>query len=192
MTDTQTRILLAALLLAATGCASTHANRDPTGTLFPTVTGTRLDGRPVALPGAFAGEPSLLLVGYKMRTQFDIDRWMLGLHDTGIDVPVYELPTILGFGPRLVAGSIDEGMRQGIPEEDWGIVITVYRDADRLARFLGNENPLPARVVLLDGQGRVAWFYDRGYTVTAVMTLAEVLDRLHEETMPVPFEEHAP
>ena len=128
-------------------------------------------------------------IGYKMKTQFDIDRWLLGLHDSGIDVPVYEVPTLPGMGPRLFSNSINDGMRQGIPEEDWGVVIAVYRDADRLARFLGNENALPARAVLLDAQGRVAWFHDRGYSVNALVALAAVLDDLHEETMPAPTKE---
>lgn len=186
MAKRRTMLLLGVLLLVAGGCSTTHARRDPTGDLWPTMTGTRLDGRRVTFPDAVAGEPVLLLIGYKMRTQFDIDRWLLGLHDAGIDVSVYELPTIPGLGPRLFSGSIDEGMRQGIPPEDWGVVITVYQHADRLTRFLGNENALPARVVLLDAQGRVAWFHDHGYAVHALMDLAAALNRLHEETMPVP------
>ena len=63
---------------------------------------------------------------------------------------MYELPTISGLIPGLFSGSIDDGMRSGIPNEDWAIVVTIYRDAETVEQFFGNENPLPARVVLLD------------------------------------------
>ena len=113
-----------------------------------------------------------------MDSQFDIDRWLLGLNQIGLDVPVYELPTIPGLFPGLFAGAIDEGMRSGIPQEDWAIVVTIYDDADAVAKFLGNETPLPARVVLLDKDGRVAFFHDRGYSVGTLQRLQAALDQL--------------
>ncbi len=159
------------------------------GRLFPTVEGKRLDGRAFTLPDDAAGEPALLMVGYRQSSQFDIDRWLLGLHEAGVDVPVYELPTIPGMLPRLFSRNIDNGMRSGIPEEDWAVVITIYRDANEVIAFLGKENPLPARVVLLDAQGRVSYFHDRGYSVAALMALRDALSALHEETMASPTDE---
>jgi len=173
------RLFMTSLLVSTlVSCSTTHERRDPTGERFPQVEGHSLDSQQVAIPGQFAGTPTLLIVGYQMESQFDIDRWLLGLRDAGVDVPVYELPTIPGMIPGMFAGTIDAGMRSGIPEEDWAIVVTLYEHASTVAQFLGNENPLPARVILLDATGRVAFFHDRGYSVTSLSRLEAALAQL--------------
>lgn len=158
------------------GCSSTYAARNPTSEVFPSVTGTSLAGRPTPLPGALAGQTSLLLVGYKQNAQFDLDRWMIGLYQTETKVPVFEVPTLPGLVPGLIADRIDDGMRSGIPEEDWASVITVYDDAERIARFTGTENGNNGRVLLLDPNGRVIFFHDRGFSVSALARLRAALE----------------
>jgi hypothetical protein len=165
------------LSLATASCGSTFPHRDPTGEPFPAVVGESLDGERVELPSAFRGEPVVLLVGYLQSSQFDIDRWLIGLSETGVDVAVREVPTIPGLVPGAFAGWIDSGMRRGIPREDWGAVVTVYGDASRIAEFTGNEEGLPARVLLLDADGRVAFFHDEGFSVAALSRLRAALPR---------------
>jgi hypothetical protein len=139
------------------------------------VEGTALNDKEWRIPEDFAGQPTLILIGYKQDTQFDIDRWLLGLREAKVRVPVYEVPTIPGMAPRIFSGYIDAGMRSGIPSEDWGGVITLYGDAAPVARFTGNENGLPARVVLLDAEGRVVFFHDRGYSLGTLDKLRAAL-----------------
>jgi len=165
-------------LMAMLSCSTTYDRRDPTGETFPSVRATALDGRTLSLPSDVSGRETLLFVGYDMDSQFDIDRWLLGLHQIELDVPVYELPTIPGLFPGLFAGTIDNGMRSGIPQEDWAIVATIYDDGDAVARFLGNATPLPARVVLLGKDGRVAFFHDRGYSTGTLIRLQEAVEQL--------------
>ena len=167
-------LLVAAMGLAA-GCSTTYERRDPTGEVFPSVEGTALDDKEWRLPEDFAGAPVLILVGYKQDSQFDIDRWLLGLREAKVKVRVYEVPTIPGLAPRIFSGYIDSGMRSGIPSEDWGGVITLYGDASAVARFTGNENGLPARVLLLDKAGKVVFFHDRGYSLGTLGKLEEAL-----------------
>lgn len=158
-------LVLAAIGVLA-GCSTVPEKVDGAGVLdkpFPKVTGKGLDGKAWTLPDDLAGKPALLLIGYKQASQFDIDRWMLALGQLGTPVEVYEVPTIRGLLPGLFAGQIDEGMRQGIPQELWKAVITVYGDAKAIEAFTGKSNPMPARVVLLNKEGRVAWFHDRGF-----------------------------
>jgi hypothetical protein len=174
-TMTSRLLLNFALALAALGCGSTYEQRDPTGETFPSVTGESLEGTEYRIPEAFAGEPVLLLVGYDQDTQFDIDRWLLGLTQAGVTIRVHELPTIPGLAPRMFSGSIDKGMRSGIPSEDWGAVITVYGDGDKIARLTGNKNSLPGRVILLDANGRVIFFHDRGYSVGTLQRLRSTI-----------------
>ena len=163
------------LLACCIGCRSTVPRRDPTGEVFPTVVGEALSGERVTLPDAFAGEPALLIVGYQQNSQFDIDRWLLGITQLGLEVQIAEVPTLPGLGASMASGFINDGMRSGIPEEDWKSVVCVYGDADAIVRFTGNETPLPGRVFLLDAEGRVVFFHDRGYSVASLQGLQQAL-----------------
>ncbi|MEP2651324.1 MAG: hypothetical protein ABJH06_04945, partial [Paraglaciecola sp.] len=66
-------------------------------------------------------------------------------------------------------------MRKGIPKALWKGVITVYEDGDKLQRFTGNQNPNNARVILLDKQGEIVYFYDDGFAVSALNALRSQL-----------------
>jgi hypothetical protein len=164
--------LLVALQLGA--CKSTVPNSDPTGRPFPSVVGRSLEGEEVRLPEACEGGPAVLLLGYVQKAQFDADRWLYGLLQADLGTAVYEVPTIPGLFPRALAGTIDSGMRSGIPSEDWGSVVTVYGSAaEELVAFTGNENPRNIRVLLLDAEGRVIWFHDRGFSAGVLIDLEQ-------------------
>ena len=67
----------------------------------------------------------------------------------------------------MFKGTIDAGMRQGIPNEDWQGVVTLWTaDAARVVELTGNERPRNGRVIPLDAEGRVAWFTDRGFSAS--------------------------
>jgi hypothetical protein len=172
------RLPLLLLILSLFGCASRYPARAPLGEAFPSVRGESLAGAAYRIPEDFAGAPVLLLVGYEQDAQFDIDRWLLGLWQARVDVRAYELPTVRGMAPRMLSAYIDNGMRSGIPSEDWGSVITIYSDAADLARFTGDEERLTARVVLLDADGHVAFFHDSGFSVGALTRLEDALASL--------------
>lgn len=159
---------LALLVLIVTGCSSTYSNQQITGKTFPSVTGQNLEKKQVRIPEDFNGDFTLLLVGYKQNSQFDIDRWLIGLDMTETTVDVYEIPTIQGLFPRMFSTMIDNGMRKGIPKELWKGVITVYEDGEKVQIFTGNENPNNARVLLLDKNGIIVYFYDEGFSVAAL------------------------
>ncbi len=169
--------LACGLLLAGAlaGCARAVPNRDPVGESFPPVAGRALDGTAWQLPGDLRGGPAILLVGYEQDAQFDIDRWLIGLDMYRVRTPVLEVPTIEGLVPGLFAGSIDAGMRSGIPEDIWTAVVTVYDDAGRIRAFTGTERPNAARVLLLDAAGTVVFFHDEGFSVPALRRLLEQL-----------------
>lgn len=175
---------LLALSLVAAACTSPIPNRDPAGEPFPAVRAETLDGDPLRLPGDLAGAPAVLLVGYEQDAQFDADRWLLGLLRAGPPAAVYEVPTIRGWAPRLFASRIDQGMRDGIPPEDWATVATVYDDAAEVAAFTGTELGNNMRVLLLDRDGTVAWFHDRGYSARVLLELLDAARALDPADAP--------
>ena len=97
--------------------------------------GESLAGEPTSVPRAFAGRNTLLLFGYVHKSQFDIDRWLIGLDQTNAQVATYEIPTIKGMFPQMFSTVFDDAIREGIPKEIWKGVITVYKDGERVQRY---------------------------------------------------------
>lgn len=168
-------IILAIILPLLAACSTTYPNQSVQGQTFPSITGQTLEKNELNIPADFNQETVLLLIGYKQNSQFDIDRWLIGLDMTNTLVDVYELPTIQGMFPRMFSTVIDNGMRKGIPKELWKGVITVYQDGKKVQKFTGNENGNNTRVVLLNKEGAILYFYDEGFSVSALNNLREVL-----------------
>jgi hypothetical protein len=166
---------LSLILMLATGCSSQYVNQNLEGKTFPSVTGQNLEKETVRIPDDFKNDVTLLLVGYKQNSQFDIDRWLIALDMTKTQVDAYEIPTIQGLFPRMFSTMIDNGMRKGIPKALWKGVITVYEDGESVQEFTGNEQPNNARVLLLDKNGVILYFYDDGFSVDALNRLRSLL-----------------
>ena len=182
MTRSVLRFLALPLAFFVTACTTTYPNRNPVGETFPSVSGETLEKERVALPKAYEGAPALYMVGYVQETQFDLDRWTIGLVQTSFPCRIVEVPTIPGAIPSMIKGTIDEGMRKGIPSEDWASVITLYgSNAQPVAEFTGNENPRNGRILLLDKDGTVQWFWDQGFSAKRLMELGALADKLKGE-----------
>ena len=170
------RYLLIFSILLLSSCSQSFKGTVSSGDRFPTVDARSLAGEEVSIPEVFAeAGDTLLLVGFVQDSQFDIDRWILGLKQLKTPVVIAEIPAAVGFVPRLLSEKIDQGMRDGIPEEDWSIVFTVYDDAEKIASFLGNEKPRNARAVLIDSAGEILWTHDRGYSADKVLELDNLI-----------------
>lgn len=169
------KVFLSVLVIAVLGCTSSKQEFSHTSlsSRFPTVQGERLSGEVVTLPDAYLGKAVLYLVGYEQESQFDIDRWMLALLQMKTPLTIVEIPTIESLGARLAKNFINNGMRRGIPQEDWAAVITVYEDAEKIRAFLGNSGGRNAHVALVNAQGSLQWFHNRGFSPKIAMELDE-------------------
>ena len=179
-------IAVGGVIASLTSCTTPIPNRDPTGSTFPIVRGESLEGRTVELPSAVSGSPAILMVGYLQRTQFDLDRWTLGFGQAETRIRVVEVPAVVGWFPStFLRGTIDDGMRAGIPSEDWGAVVTLYgADSERIQALTGNENGGNGRILLLDGRGEICWFWDQGYSSKRLLELLEVARSLDAPASP--------
>lgn len=162
------------------GCAKDHPNRNPTGEIFPDVMGESLEKKGQSIPKDFLGEEHVFLLGYVQDSQFDIDRWLIGLDMTKTQVKAIELPTIQGLFPRMFKTRINDGMRKGIPKPLWGGVITIYEDGETVQKFTGNQNANNSRVLLLDSEAKVRYFHDEGFSVDALNRLREKLSEIRK------------
>jgi len=172
-------ILAITLMLLITACSNPYRNnQDLVGKKFPQVEGQTLEKVDVLLPEHFENRPTLLLIGYVQDSQFDIDRWLIGLDMTQTDIAVYELPAIRGMFPRMFETQINNGMRRGIPKDLWKGVITIYKDGDLIQKMTGNTNPNNTRCILLDAKGNIRFFYDQGFSVAALTQLRQAIDIL--------------
>lgn len=172
-------LLLFALLFGL--ALTTQAGRNPAaplGQVLPSVGGTALDGTPVRFPESLLGKPALLLVAYRRGTQPDIDRWMAWVRVNAPDLTFYEVPAIAGIAWRPMAGWIDQGMRGGVPQQNWSKVVTLYADAPVLKGFLGDSGGYRTHAVLVDATGRVVWFDARGFSEEGAASLAAALATL--------------
>jgi hypothetical protein len=167
-------VLIFSLFLSA--CSTTYENKDVLGTVIPDMEGETLEKERVEIPSLFQGSSALLLVGYKQDSQFDIDRWLIGLDMTQTKVNAYEIPAIQGMFPRMFKPFINNGMRAGIPKELWKGVITLYKDGEAMQKYTGNENGNNARVLLIDDKGQVKYFYDRGFSVEALNNVRKIIE----------------
>lgn len=166
-------LLIVTLFLSA--CSTSYQNRNIVGNTLPIMKGETLEKETVELPTLFNSPLTLLLIGYKQDSQFDIDRWLIGLDMTQTDINIYEVPAIQGMFPRMFSTYINNGMRAGIPKELWKGVITLYADGDAMQQFTGNENANNARVMLINDKGVVKYFYDKGFSVSALNDVRELI-----------------
>ena len=119
------------------------------------------------------------MVGYLQETQFDIDRWTIGLMQLKCAIRAIEVPTLPGLLPTQFSGWIDDGMRSGIPKEDWPAVVTVYGDqAKKIAALTGTQSPRNARVLLIDSKGVVRWSWEQGFSAKRLIELVDLGNQL--------------
>ena len=88
-------------------------------------------------------------------------------------------PTLPGLLPTQFSGWIDDGMRSGIPKEDWPAVVTVYGDeAQKIAALTGTQGPRNARVLLIDSKGLVRWSWEQGFSSKRLIELVALGNQL--------------
>ncbi|MHC4786358.1 MAG: hypothetical protein ACYTE6_10375 [Planctomycetota bacterium] len=93
-----------------------------------------------------------------------------------VEARIFELPTIPGLVPTIASKWIDDGMRSGIPREDWAAVVTLYGGAAKpVAALTGTEFPRRTRVLVLDETGKIVRFDDEGYAVRKSIEVADLV-----------------
>jgi hypothetical protein len=149
--------------------------------LFPTVSGTNLEGQQYHLPGDFAGAYNVVLIAFQQWQQMEVNTWVpfvKGLVKHYPTVNYYELPTIWKMS-RLQQKFIDMGMRLGIPDRSARqATITLYLDKQAFRQALELRSEDEIHVLLVTPAGEVLWrtggsfSAEKGDSLSAALTAA--------------------
>jgi hypothetical protein len=172
--------LLGLALLPLTACAAASAAEIAVGDPLPRLQGEFLTGRTAVLPQAASRRIALLLLGFTYGSRFAVEAWAKRFrqqHENDARVTFYEIPMIGGLA-RMAKWFIDSGMRRGTPKQDYEHVITVYSGTKAWKQRVGFRHPNAAYLILLDGNGRVAWCYAGGFDEQAYHALSSEVARL--------------
>lgn len=128
--------------------------------LFPEVVAFNLEGERFALPGDFAGRPSLVAIAYWQDQQFDVNTWFPladDLRQTYPGLVFYELPTVSDRSAAERAW-LDGIMRAGIRDEAIRrVTITLYLNVARFNALLDIPDTRAIQLLLIDESGAVIW-----------------------------------
>lgn len=159
-----------------------HAmGQDSVHLAFPKVSGNDLNGRPLALPGDFAGSVNLVFIAFEMRQQREVDTWgsfAQEMRKAHPGLQAYELPTI-GRGYGIIRGFIDGGMRSGIRDTQIrASTITLYLDVGAFTRALEIESTKSISVVLTKPSGEVLAMVSGPFSDETAAPIVAALDAL--------------
>ena len=134
---------------------------------FPSVSGSNLKRRKLALPQGFEGDINLIFIAFQQWQQGQVDTWLpfaRELEQTHAGVRYYELPTIKRMN-GMARTFINEGMRAGIPDPvARERTITLYLDKRAFRRELQLPHEDEIYVLLLDHDGQVRWSTEGAFT----------------------------
>jgi len=151
------------------------AEKEIVGKIFPNITAYSLAKTEVRLPEVAKGKVALITIAFVREAQEMIDSWSIPFGNRfGKDsnYAYYEVPMLDGLW-RLFRGSIDGGMREGIPLEKHKNVITYYGNYKEYVSYLSINNLKKGYVFLLDKQSIIRF---RGIGFASEEEITEMLD----------------
>lgn len=174
--------ILAVLLLVTTltGFIGAGSNSDVVvapgqRNVFPSVSGINLVGEPVALPRGFEGHLNLVVLGFEMEQQKDVDTWIAALDGIRSSLPgleFYEVP-VINAGSAAFRFWVNNGMHFGILDlEARKRTITIYVDRSKFNSIVGVGDIDRIYALLVDNTGRILW---RGEGPASAQSIAELI-----------------
>ncbi len=143
-------VLLRGWLLA--GCLGVLA----AGQSFPTTQVETLAGGKLSIPQAFGGKPVILVWSFSKKAGEATRAWIDPLAREGL--PVWSA-AMLEAAPRFVRPMIRGGMRKDMPQAQQQRALLFYQGEQQWRQILKPPKDDDPLVVLLDGNGSIAWTY---------------------------------
>ncbi|MCM8535011.1 MAG: hypothetical protein NE334_03655 [Lentisphaeraceae bacterium] len=145
-------------LILSQSCITTSEVKVTENKVFPTVTGTNLEGDEKTLPNCLAKNRTIVVVAFERDQQKLCDAWYKQIEthlakDT--DSAYFEIPTISKMNP-FTRWIIYRGMRSGIEDEQMRKqVITLHIDKKPFKDSLGIDTEKTVHVFVMDRYGNI-------------------------------------
>jgi hypothetical protein len=145
---------------------------------LPKIEAATLTGRIVALPNAFQGRPSVVLLGFSKNAGYQAQDWVKPLYkEYGQKVGVFQVPIIEAV-PRILRGYAQKMMRQITPEALYDQVLLLDKGEKAWHTFLAHRNDDDIHVIVIDQEGRIEHRFEGRYNEPAYREVKAVLERL--------------
>jgi len=131
--------------------ASAHA-----ADAFPHLTGQTFGERAVAIPDAFKGKPTVLVITFTRAAQEQARAWTDKVKQKSIGAQNYQVLELEDV-PRLFRGFVRGSIRKSIPKESQDSFILLFEGEDALKKAVGFQVSDDAYVLLLDANGNIVW-----------------------------------
>jgi len=150
------------------------------GKMFPKITAYSLAKTEVRLPDMAIGKVTLIAIAFVRQAQEMLDSWSIPFEDrfsNKANYIYYEIPMLDGIW-KLFRGSIDGGMRAGIPNEKHTNVLTHYGNYSDYTSYLLIDNLNNGYVFLLDKKGIIR-FKGMGFASEKdIIKMIQIAERL--------------
>jgi hypothetical protein len=157
-------------------------NQELIGKMFPKITAYSLAKTEVRLPDMAIGKVTLIAIAFVRQAQEMIDSWAIPFENRFSNkekYAYYEIPMLGGIW-RVFRGSIDGGMRAGIPNEKHKSVLTHYGNYKAYTSYLLIDNLNNGHVFLLDREGLIR-FRGMGFASEKdIIEMIQIAERLGE------------
>lgn len=153
------------------------------GKIFPRINAYSLAKTEVVLPEMVKGKVTLIAIAFVREAQDMIDSWSIPFENRfakNNNYTYYEIPMLDGLW-RLFRGSIDGGMRAGIPMEKHMNVVTYYGNYKQYASYLLINDINKGYVFLLDKEGIIRYRgigFASDEDISEMLEIAKRLDKL--------------
>src|SRR5262245_20436870 len=146
-------------MFLSTPVIAASAPRLTPGAELPPLEGKTLSGEALVLPRDTRGHPAMLIVGFSKAASKVARPWFDGCRElaaktSGASVNCYGI-RMLEDVPGFFRGSMERGMRSGLPIELQRQTLLVYSENDAWRERLGVTDNKTAYVIGCDKEGRV-------------------------------------
>lgn len=130
------------------------------GQALPAIGGRNLNGEEVSLPGALAGRPAVVILGFSPLAAADDEAWARRL--AGGRVPVYLVVVV--EGPRFLSPVIEGMLKSQADPRLYPFALIRFDPKKAERRRFGLIHDRKALVLLVDGDGLIRFESDAGFS----------------------------
>lgn len=170
------QMLAMIILLTASTCTSQETSQLKPDSILPPLTGETVSGRSLNLPGAAAGQTSVVIFSFSRNAGHDAQNWAEHLSKDDPQLPIYTA-IFLESVPRIFRSLAISGIRNGMPPAMLDHTLLVFHQQALWQQKLDTRGDSSACVIVLDPSGHIRWLALGPFTGPLYLRLRNELRR---------------